>query len=63
MANQVSFTDTEYDQLANLLSILILNLHQGVLEIARYQLETHIEESLRKQMEVAADFRERIERR
>ena len=61
--NQVSFSDDEYDQLANLLSILVLNLVEGVEEIKRYQVGTRIEERLRQQTELATTFIARIESR
>lgn len=61
--NQVSFSDDEYDQLANLLSILQVNLVKGAQEIESICPQTRIAEQLRMQAEQTADYIDRIEAR
>lgn len=57
----ISFTDMEVEHLAKLLSILILQLEQGITEINRFVPSSHIVESLRRDLEHARDLLARIE--
>lgn len=61
--NHVSFTDDEYDQLANLLIIVQNELVRGAIEITSLQPQARIIERMRIQAEAAEEFRCRIEAR
>lgn len=69
-SNQVSFTDTEYDQLSYLLEVLQDTLSEGAMELASMGNQygacpgiSRTLERMRIDVETLASFRERIEGR